>query len=52
MSLHRETKISDSYEILGYIGQGTYANVCRVRLVFGIFGRCIKREMLRVGFMR
>ena len=28
MSLHKDAKIADQYEILNYIGQGTYANVC------------------------
>jgi cyclin-dependent kinase len=30
-TLHSETRIDDQYEILGYIGQGTYANVYRAR---------------------
>ena len=28
MSIHRDSKVCDQYEILNYIGQGTYANVC------------------------
>jgi len=30
-TLHRETRIGDQYEVLGFIGQGTYANVYRAR---------------------
>jgi len=30
-TLHRETRVADQYEILSFIGQGTYANVYKAR---------------------
>ena len=52
MSIHRETKISDQYEVLSYIGQGTYANV-RYRLSLNTKGffRSTRPAMPRDGYM-
>ena len=30
-ALHKETRVSDQYEVLSFIGQGTYANVYKAR---------------------
>ena len=51
MSIHREAKISDQYEILNYIGQGTYANVCFSDQGCTRSGRFIRQETLRVAYM-
>lgn len=53
MSLHKDAKIADQYEILNYIGQGTYANVCSVLLnILPFCYRCTRLATRRVGFMR